>query len=274
MWYKPSKKQFEALCNMWKFFWLHSDDIQNDFIDKDELDSYFKSFQERIEHKIKSDKKKKNFQKAVELWKVDLKEVQKKKEERILKYYSDPKILKEKWLEYHFKYQTSKKQLKDWMLRKTNNNIELVDEVLNNTIINEAIILEYRIQSLLNSWKKEFEIKSKLVYEKWFEEKVVASILAELLENFKLSEEKVRIKILNFCRKWKSKDDIRFELKDYKIDSNDLNEYLDKYYEDTLVLNKLKREISSLKNRWKNNQEIISQCLNKRYSYKDIQKFL
>lgn len=107
--YNLTVKQKQSLINMWAIVWIDSNSIEDYFLDKDSFQKYFDSLKEKIEKNIKLQKKIKNFKGVISLWKVDLNKVRENKEKSILEYYNKPDILRQKWLEYHIKYGTSKK---------------------------------------------------------------------------------------------------------------------------------------------------------------------
>lgn len=276
--YTLSEKQKQALVNMWAVLGKWVDDIEDYFLDKDQFQKYFEWFKEQIEKKIKSQKKAKSFKKAVELWKVDLKKVQENREKRILDYYSKAEVLKQKGLEYHIKFATSKKRLEEWMLKKTNGNIDLVNTVISTCIINEELFIRPQVQIWIKKWKSDYEISSNL-RQKWFEKQLVDEVLQEEreLKEVVLNPTVVHIKIRELLRKWNSKYSIESEIK-YKfwLDKEQVEDYLSEYDFDDNVQgdNKLTKEIESLRKKWKKDFEIIWICLWKKFEYKKVQEQL
>lgn len=276
--YTLSDKQKQALINMWAVLGLDSDSVEDYFLDKDAFQKYFDWFKEQIEKKIKSQKRSKNFNKAVAEWRVDLEKVRENKEKRILEYYNKPEVLKQKWLEYHIKYATSKKRLEEWMLKKSGGNTELVSQVLSDCRINERIFIQPQVQYWIKRGKSDFDISMKLS-QKWFDRDLIEQIIQEEKESkeVELSPNVVHIKIKELLRKWNARSGIESELKyKFNLSKESVAEYLSEYDFDNNVQwdLKLQKEIESLRRKWKNNFDIMRVCISKKFDYKKISEYL
>ena len=161
--FKPTENQDNAIKNMERVIGLEEHQHEDCFETKDQFQKYFEELSNKIKDSIKQWKKSKNFKNAVKLWKIDIQKVYEKKKNDILNYYSNPKILKEKALEYQSKWSASIWKVKIWMLKKTNNNKDLVDDVLDTMIILEDYIIENFIRNWLNNWKWLDQLKGKLI---------------------------------------------------------------------------------------------------------------
>ena len=268
--FKPSEKQDTAIWNMEKVLWYEEHQHETIFKDSKTFQKYFEELQEQVSNKMKKDKKRKNFRKAVENKVIDLEKIKERRKEKILAYYNNEKVLKEKWLVYQAKYGTSINKMKEWMLNKSKNK-ELVEKIISETKVNEWYLIFNRIGIMLNQWKSVQDIKSKLIYQKKFNKDLVESILEEEYGDYEYPEELIKNIIDKYQRKKKNKNYISFELSRLWIESKYINWYMDKYYNIKVEENNLKREYHKLV--WKYEKQIIIQKLmRKGFSYNEINK--
>lgn len=274
--YNPTEKQKIAIKNMEKV--IDPDSSEEIFPDKETFQKYFEYLQNEIQSSIKRTKKSKNFKNAIEKGYINYEEINQKKEKKILDYYTNEKVLKEKVLEYHSKRNASLWKMEKWMLKKTKNNKTIVNEVLKNIKIKEDYIIENLISNWLSTWKSLDALKSKLIYVKLFNKELVEKIIDEKFIHLSVDEKVVK----NIIKKWQRQKKSIFQIKSLlypilkyqKRSSQLIEDYIEEYYSFEIENENFEKELTKLKNKKFDNQKIIKKMMSKGYSYYDIKKQL
>jgi len=276
--FKPTENQDNAIKNMERVIGLEEHQHEDCFETKDQFQKYFEELSNKIKDSIKQWKKSKNFKNAVKLWKIDIQKVYEKKKNDILNYYSNPKILKEKALEYQSKWSASIWKVKIWMLKKTNNNKDLVDDVLDTMIILEDYIIENFIRNWLNNWKWLDQLKGKLIYIKLFNKNTVEKIIEEKFQENIVNEKVIKRIIEKAQRQKKNVFQIKwllYPVLKYQEDYTLLIEnYIEKFYDNEKEHENLLKEYEKAKNKFSEKQQIIQYLRKKWYKYQEINNII
>lgn len=273
--FTPSSKQDVAIMNMEKVLGFEEYQHETNFETKEKFQTYFKELQEKVEEKIKKDKKRKNFKNAINLWKISYEEVNKQKNEKLLKYYSNEKTLLEKAKEYQSKWGNSKWKVKKWMMKKTWNNVELVNKVIENIEIDENFMIQCFFENGMQIWKSLDFLKNKAIFTKLFDKDLVEKYL-EKYKKVEIDETIIKQLIEKYQRKKKNKYEIKsllYPMFKYQVSSIQLiEEFISKYYLEEKEEDNLTKEYKKLLDRGIEKQKIINQLMRKWYNYWKIKK--
>lgn len=238
----------------------------------------YNEFNEYMESLIKQIKKRINISNAVKSWKTSYAEINKKRKEKIIKYYNEPSKLKNYWINYIQKYYPSRKKLLSKLIEKSKNE-DLSSKVLTWLLdiwvqLDDELLAKNYLNQYISLWKNFNKIKLLLI-KKEFDSNLVNNIIDtykeelnwSLLDSFTLTT-----KIENLLQKWKSEYYIKQKLWDTQHDIDLINEILlELNFDNTEII---EREINKLKERWYEKQKIIQKMTYKWYKYSDYQSFL
>ncbi len=186
-------------------------------------------------------------------------------------------------LNYYLRYYPSKKKFKEKLLKKSQDDEKLVLDVLKSmeNIIVEKLVIESKIRLYIGRNKNLSYIKSKL-FEKGFEKYEYEKILENNynLDETLLDRDYIKRKILDYMKKWKSKNYIFQRLFERKQDKDLINQILEQNYTKEDELEVLKKEYKKLVSCYPqldlgtNKNKIIQKLLAKGFKYDFIKKVL
>lgn len=185
--------------------------------------------------------------------------------------------LKDYALWYYFRYFPSNKKLENKLLEKTEQNRELVMQVLSEIshLLQEKEIIRSKIKNYLFKNKNLNYIKQKL-REKLFPNNTVEEILnSEFLEEGKsiLDPFSVRKKIENYKQKGKSITYIKQKLIERSEDKSLVESWIKEAFWNEEDLENLKKEYKRLEWRFEK-QKIVEKLLRKWFKYGDIKNII
>jgi len=235
-------------------------------------------FNEYMEFLIRKIKKKISFDKAIQSWKINYKDINEKKQKDILSFYNKPDKLANYAINYIQKYFPSSKKLLNKLIEKSKNE-ELSKEILNKMYENwiqqkdEVLCLNY-LNHNMAMWKNYSKIKT-LLQRKLFDTKLIDSLIEKKKEevNYSLLDPfSLERKILTLLNKWKSEFYIKNKFVNTEYDRILIDEILEKINFDNTDI--IVKEISKLKNKSYDNKKIIQKMYSKWYNYNEIKEFL
>lgn len=266
--YNLTQKQEEAKNKLEDILWRVN---RFWFKTQDEFDSYMKILIKQVWKKI-------NLSKKVQNWETSWKEINDKKNEKILKYYNTEKWLRNYALKYIERYNPSFNKLFKKLIEKSKNE-ELTYSII--TKLQEqwiqkadSVLCDAYIKQYMNMWKNFNKIKEWL-FRKEFEKDLIDGLINEyknnleysLLEPFALER-----KILWLLKKWKSEYFIKQKLSENEFDSELIESILKELNFDNTDI--MKKELLKLQNKWLEKQKIVQRMFSKWYSFNDFKEFI
>lgn len=266
MLFTPTQNQSQAIENMEKFCQIKSN--RTNFDSKDEFDNYFELLQKRWNKRSK-------LLDSISSWKTSYKEIEKKKKEKIDKFYSNYDSLKSYWIKYINRYIPSIKRL-ELALQKKNSNIELIYKVIDDikSMIDEEKMINSLITNLKSRGKNINYITSKLYNKKFCKELLEKAIIDIKWEETLLNIHSLENKILSYKNKWKSKTQIKMLLIEREQDKQIVNESINNIFWEFWENEILKEKISILQRKKVEKRKIISRLISKWFKYSDIIEYL
>lgn len=264
--FSPTQNQQQAIANMEKFCQIKSNRVH--FGSKNEFDNYFELLQKRW-------KKRSRLLDSISSWKISYEEIEKKKKEKIEKFYSNYDALKNYWIKYINRYFPTVKKLEIALQKKTTN-LELASNVVLDIkyMIDEDKMIKSLVLSLKSRWKNIRYITTKLYNKKFNKELLDKTISAINSENTLLNSHLLENKILSYKNKGKSKTQIKILLIERDQDKNIVEESINNVFWESWENEILKEKISDLQRKNINKTKIISRLIAKGFKYSDINNYI
>ena len=197
----------------------------------------------------------------------------KKREEIITK----PQRLKDYALWYYFRYYPSKNKLKNKLILKTKNNLELVEEVYKTIerLFDDIPILENKIQTYIFKNKNKQYILNNLLA-KGFNKEDIFIVLKKYTQEWEslLDKNYLIKKIEQLKNKWKSINYIKNKFIEQSEDREIVAQCINIVFWEDWESDILKNEIEKLKCKNLEQSKIIQKLLSKWFSYSSIKKFV
>lgn len=184
--------------------------------------------------------------------------------------------LKNYALWYYLRFYPSKNRLREKLLEKSGNNLELSNEIIlemKNIIIEKGVIRS-KISTFLNRNKNLNYIKQKLREKKFEKEDYEHILYSEFIKEDKslLSENFIIKKILNLKNKWKSKNYIKYNLIERTEDTEIVEKYLEEIFIDWEYEN-IQKEYDKIKDRY-SKEKCIQKMIWKGFHYSQVKEIV